>query len=73
MNDKKLQLQEKEGYWAFEYKELDSDEWKEIVIRETKQELLDLTVPLVDEEGQTILDEEGRAKTVLYPFYYEEE
>lgn len=63
-----------EDYFAFEYHEENSEEWKEIIVRGTKEELLEMTTSLKDEEGNDIIDETtGKVKTILSPFYYEED
>lgn len=71
----KLRITEKEDYWALEYLQENSDEWKELIIRPTKEEILNEFIPELDPEtNEPVIDEvTGKVKTVFWPFYYDDE
>lgn len=69
----KLRITQKEGYFALEYEEPVEKEWKEMIIRDTKEAILDIIIIEKDEDGNPKIDPEtGKTITNLSPYYYEE-
>lgn len=73
MTNYELRITDKGEYFTFEYESPVDNEWKEMISRETKEELIQMTIPFRDENNEIIIDElTNKPKTGLSPYFYEE-
>lgn len=69
---KKINLVQKETYWAFEYYDERFESNKELAVG-TREYLMSMLVPNKNEDGTDQKDLEGNVINGIYPFIYEPE
>ena len=61
---------QKEGSWVLSYIDPNDGEEKDLIVRPTEAEIVEIaTTPILGEDELPLKDEEGNIKTIIHPYY----